>query len=156
MNVMKRSALYAALFGTSILVACGGGDDEASAPTVVGVEFVGMAAPATAAEKADAYTAAKVVLTYSDQSVKTLDLQYSMLMGTGDVLGGKVVGGIYDANDQPISDASGPLAYDAPDGTSLLSVSGLNAADPNTANALALVNHFEYKELPPAGQSGSF
>jgi secreted PhoX family phosphatase len=151
---MKHTALYIALLGTCGLVACNG--DDTIDPIVTAVEFVGMGAPATAAEKADVYTKAQVILTYSNLKTKTVDLQYYMLMGTGDTLSGKVVGGIQDANDQPINDANGQLAYDAPDGTSLLSISGLNAADPANANALAMVNHFEYRELPPAGQTGSF
>jgi len=153
MNPLKHSALYLALLSTLSLTACNG--DDTIQPTVMAIEFIGMAAPASANEKADAYTKAKVVLTYSNQTTKTVDLQYYTLLGTGDVLGGKVVGGIFDGNDQPISDANGQLAYDAPDGTSLIGVKGLSGASAG-ANALALVNHFEYRELPPAGQSGSF
>lgn len=156
MNPMKHSVLYLALplLGSCTLAPYGG--DGRVQPAVTSVEFIGMAAPATAAEKADAYTKAKVVLTYGNQTTKTVELQYHTLMGTGDVLGGKVVGGIQDANDTPISDANGPLASDAPDGTTLMSIKGLIAGNPGSANALALVNHFEYRELPPAGQSGSF
>lgn len=124
-------------------------------PIATKIEFVGMPAPSTAAEKADAYTAAKVIVTYSDGGTRTLDLQYYMLYGTGDTVGGKLVGAVLDANDQPVSDANGPLAYDSPDGTSLLSVAGLSPSDPSRNNALALVHNFEYRELPPAGQSGS-
>jgi len=134
------------------LSGCGGSD----AAQAIGMEFIGMAAPATVAEKADAYTKAQVKVTYSDGTVRTLDLTYHVLMGTGDSLGGKLVGGIVDATDNPVTDANGQLAYDAPDGTSLLSIPGMTAADAARHHALALINHFEYRELPPSGQTGSF
>ena len=149
---MKLKTIVIALMGCYSLAACGGDDPVG----VTAVEFIGMDAPATAAEKADVYTRAKMKLSYSDGTSRTLDLQYHQLMATTDVIGGVLVGGVLDAVDRPLQDADGPLAYDAPDGTSLMSIAGLTAADPARNNALALVNQFEYKELPPAGQTGSF
>jgi len=150
---MKLKSIVIALMGCHLLAACGGDDDPVA---VTAVEFVGMDAPTTAAEKADLYTKAKMKISYSDGTSRTLDLQYYPLMGTTDVIGGNLVGGIFDANDRPVNDANGQLAYDAPDGTSLMSIAGMTAADPARNNALAMINQFEYKELPPAGQSGSF
>lgn len=149
---MKRNSIAWAVASCFAIGGCAGSDPV----KVTGVEFIGMNAPASADEKADSYTKAQVKITYSDSSTKTFDLQYHVLAGTGDTLAGKLVGGIFDANDQPIADAAGPLAYDAPDGTSLLAIPGMAAADPAKSNALALVNQFEYRELPPAGQTGSF
>lgn len=149
---MKLKSIVIALMGCYSLAACGG-DDPVS---ITAVEFVGMDAPASAAEKADVYTKAKMKISYNDGTSRTIDLQYYQLLGTADVVGGNVVGGIIDANDRPVNDANGQMAYDAPDGTSLMSIAGMTAADPNRNYALAMINHFEYKELPPAGQTGSF
>jgi len=149
---MKLKSIAVAALGCFSLAACGGDDPV----KVTAVEFIGMDAPATAAEKADVYTKAKLKVSYNDGASKTFDLQYYQLMATTDVIGGRVVGGIFDANDQAVNDANGQMAYDAPDGTSLMSIAGMAAADPSKNDALALVNHFEYKELPPAGQTGSF
>ena len=126
--------------------------------TVKSVEFVAMPAPATAEEKADIYTKAQMKITYKHGNTKTYDLKYHQLMATTDVIGGKVVGGLYDVKDAPITDADGQMASDAPDGTSLMDIHGLHAANPRKNRALALVTNFEYKELPPndGSSTGSF
>lgn len=120
------------------------------------VEFIGMNAPATVAEKVDMYTQAQVKLTYKNGKTKTLPLAYHELMGTTDTVSGKVVGGLYDHLDAPLTDAKGQLASDAPDGNSLMVIPGLKPSDAKTSKALALVTQYEYKELPPEGQTGSW
>lgn len=127
-----------------------------AAPALQSVEFIGMPAPSTVDEKAAMYTQAQVVLTYRNGKTRTLPLAYHELMGTTDTVSGKVVGGLYDHLDSPLADSAGPLASDAPDGNSLMVVPGLKTAAPKANNALALVTQYEYKELPPAGQTGSW
>lgn len=120
------------------------------------VEFIGMAPPSTAAEKADIYTSASVKVTYSNGRSKTYDLKYHQLMATTDVINGRVVGGLYDVNDNPIYDAEGHISSDAPDSNSLIDVPGLRAAEPRRNNALALVTQYEYRGVAPAGLTGDF
>lgn len=122
------------------------------------VEFVGMDAPASPEEKADIYTTAKVKYTFRFGRSKTYDLKYHRLMATTDVIKGRVVGGLFDANDSALTDADGQMASDAPDGTSLIDIPGMRSTHPFRFNALALVTQFEYKELPPNDglSSGSF
>jgi secreted PhoX family phosphatase len=123
---------------------------------VKSVEFIGMAAPVTPEEKADVYTAAQVKISYRHGESKTIALKYHQLMATTDVINGKTVGGLYDVNDDPISDALGQLTSDAPDGNSLMEIPGIRAAKPSKNKGLALVTHYEYRGLPPAGLSGDF
>ena len=123
---------------------------------VKSVEFIGMDAPATPQEKADVYTDAQLKVTYRNGRSKTFDLKYHQLMATTDVISGQPVGGLYDVNDTPITDASGQVTSDAPDGNSLMQVPGMRAADPRKNNPLALVTQYEYRGLPldiPAPES---
>ena len=122
---------------------------------VASVEYVGMPHPATPDEKTSVYSGAQVLITYRDGRKVTVPLKYHQLMVTGDKLRGETVGGLYDHADQPINDANGQIASDAPDGTSLMSVPGLKPTNPRR-NALALVTQYEYRETPPAGQTGGF
>ena len=125
---------------------------------VKSVEFIGMDAPATADEKADIYTKAKIKYTFRFGLTRTYDLKYHQLMATTDVIKGRMVGGLFDSNDSAITDADGQMASDAPDGTSLIDVPGMRSSNPFRFNALALVSQFEYKELPPddGASTGSF
>jgi hypothetical protein len=123
---------------------------------VKSVEFIGMPAPSTAAEKADVYTTAQMKVTYQNGKSRTYALKYHQLMATGDVVKQRVVGGLYDANGTPLYDALGQIASDAPDGNSLMTVPGMRAANPAKSHALALVTQYEYRGLPPAGLSGDF
>ncbi len=144
---MKRKPLSAALgaaFGVTVL-----STSVCADPAVKSVEFIGMPSPATVEEKADIYTAAKVKYTYRNGKTKTYDLQYHQLMGTTESVAGKVVGGLYDANGSPLMDNDGKMASDAADGTSLIDVPGMKAANPAKARPLAMVINYEYKELPP-------
>jgi hypothetical protein len=118
-------------------------------PGVQSVEFFGMPAPATTAEKTDIYTRARVRYTYANGKTEDLDLVYHQLMGTTDSLNGKVIGGLFDAKGNPLNDTDGQMASDAADGTSLLDIPGMKALNPATARPLAMVVNFEYKELWP-------
>ena len=115
----------------------------------VAVEFFGMPAPSTVDERADVYTAAKVKITYANGKSRILDLKYHTLTNTTAQIGDAVVGGLFDANDAPLTDSFGQLASDAPDGNSLMDIPGMRADDPATSRPLALVTNFEYRETPP-------
>jgi len=113
------------------------------------VEFFGMPAPSSIEERADIYTKARMKVTYRNGKSATFDLKYHELMGTTDVIHGNVVGGLWDFYDAPIKDALGQMASDAPDGNSLMEIPGMHASHPRKNNALAMVTHFEYREVPP-------
>jgi uncharacterized protein len=130
-----------------------------STATPTAVEFVGMAAPSTAAERADAYTTAKAVVTYSDNTTQTVDLSYTQLYGTTDNINGVTAGGLVDVSGFPLLDVSVPavptqFVSDAPDGQSLLQIAG---ADPValgvSGNPLFMVTHFEYLTADNSGAS---
>lgn len=125
-------------------------------PVAKSVEFVGMDAPADSVEKSDIYTNAKMRVTYQNNKSKTYDLQYHALMETTESLNNKVIGGLFDQNENALTDANGQLASDAPDGNSLMRIPGMQAADHARNHAMALVTQYEYKELPPADNTGSF
>lgn len=151
----RMAALGAASLVGLAAVHAGCGSTAAAGPSVVSAEFTAMSPPSTIEQKSDVYTQAKVTLTYSDGTTRTHDLAYHKIFDTTDVVGGNVVGGFFDAAGNPIVDASGQLASDAPDGTSLIQVPGL-AVPGATGNPLALIHQFEYKALPPAGATGDF
>jgi secreted PhoX family phosphatase len=117
--------------------------------TAAKVEFLAMDPPATSAEKADIYTKAKIKYTYGNGTSRTFDLNYHQLMATTEQVNGKVVGGLFDSTDSPLTDLDGQIASDAPDGVSLMRIPGMVSSDPEMYNPLAMVTHFEYKELPP-------
>ncbi len=140
------------------LMGCDTGSNSSSAvPTTV--EFVGMAAPSTAVERANAYTAAQAIVTYSDNTTKTVNLSYKMLYGTTDYVGGITAGGLYDAAGAPLMDNSVvavPTQYvsDAPDGQSLMQIAGADATALGVSgNPLFMVTHFEYVTADNSGLS---
>jgi len=147
---MKPNA-FAAAFS---LLAFAGSAGAASA--VKSVEFIGMPAPVTADEKTDVYSKAQVKVIHRNGKSRIYDLSYHELMGTADAINGHVVGGLHDDHEHPLTDADGPIASDSPDGNSLMTIPGMTASDPVRNEALALVTQYEYKELPPAGQTGRF
>ncbi|PKQ24215.1 MAG: hypothetical protein CVT65_04245 [Actinobacteria bacterium HGW-Actinobacteria-5] len=117
---------------------------------VKSVEFIGMDPPATPEQKADIYSSAKIKVTYANRRTQILDLAYHQLMATGETVNGKVVGGLYDVNDQPLTDDNGQIASDAPDGNSLIKVPGARGSS-RSSNPLSLVTQYEYRSKPPAG-----
>jgi secreted PhoX family phosphatase len=147
MKLKKIAVAALTTLGVSVLpMALSGCNDDNK--KVVSVEFIAMDAPATAAQKADMYSGAKVKYTYDDGSTVTYDLAYHKLFDTTDVVGGNVVGGLFNSLGVALSDNDGQMASDAPDGTSLMAIDGLNIAGA-TGNPLAMVTQFEYKALPP-------
>eukprot|EP00130_Batrachochytrium_dendrobatidis_P008288 XP_006683163.1 hypothetical protein BATDEDRAFT_92910 [Batrachochytrium dendrobatidis JAM81] len=101
------------------------------------VEFIGMEAPKTQEEKSTMHTHAKALVTLSDGTEKTVELDYHSLARPGEVINGKIVGGAVDVNGNPITHADGrPIYSTAPDMNSLLSVNG-------KSGKLYLINHFE-------------
>jgi len=161
----RRHVLKGALGGLTAagltsfgLSACGGSD--AAPVTLSSVEFLGMAAPATDAERAASYTAASVKLGYSDGTSKTQTLAYNTIYKTGDTLkngsASVIAGAYYDINGNPIMDTSGttpePFYSDCPDGNSLISLANPSVAGV-TGNTLFLVTQYEYKSLDNAGVS---
>ncbi|MDD2919550.1 alkaline phosphatase PhoX [Rhodoferax sp.] len=163
----RRHVLKGALGGfaamgltTFGLSACGGSDDEAvvSPATLTSVEFLGMAAPTTAALRADIYTSASVKLGYSDATSKTQALAYNTIFKTGDTLkngsASVIAGAYYDIDGNPIIDHSGatpePFYSDCPDGNELIALA--NPTVPGvTGNTLFLVTQYEYKSSDNAG-----
>lgn len=130
------------------LLACGG---TSAASSISGVEFIGMAAPITDADRAKTLTTAGVKISYADGTSKTQALAYNTLYKTGDVLkngtASAVAGGYFDKSGNPIMDSSVSPAMqffsDCPDGQSLLSLP--NPTVPNVkGNTVFLVTQFEY------------
>jgi len=154
---MKIRLVTVSLLSALGLMGCE--ENTVSSKPAASVEFVGMAAPATAAERADAYTGAKAIVTYSDGSTATVDLGFNMLYGTTDFVGGVSAGGLVDAAGNPLLDTSVPAVAtqyvsDAPDGQSLLQVSGADAAALGVnGNPLFLVTQFEYVTANNSGAS---
>lgn len=161
----RRNVLKGALGGftamglTSFgLSACGGSD--ATPVTLSSVEFLGMSAPTTDAQRAASYTGASVKLGYSDATSKTQALAYNTLFKTGDTLkngsANVIAGAYYDVNGNVIMDTSGataePFFSDCPDGNSLISVANPTVAGV-TGNTVFLVTQYEYKTLDNAGVS---
>jgi len=142
-----KRAIFASVSLTALTLAAVG-LMAPSAAFAGSVEFIGMPAPSTADERADIYTKAQMKVT--DQSgVKTYTLKYYTIEKTGDTINGKVVGGLWNYQDQPITDSYGQMASDAPDGNSLMLIPYMKAANIWTSNALALATNFEYRDLPP-------
>jgi hypothetical protein len=132
-------------------------DCRSGSSPLAGVEFTGMPAPATADEKADGYTRATLGMTCSDGQTTEYGLQYHPISATTNRVGEAVVGGLFNAAGEALTDRDGQLASDSPDGTSLMEVQGLTV--PGAAgNPLAMVTQLEYRELPPnhGASSGSF
>ncbi|KXU90160.1 alkaline phosphatase [Paraburkholderia monticola] len=147
---------------TSLLAACGGGNDlqvsNPPAPTkaaFTAASFDGMAAPSLANPGAMAATTVASTLTaqFSDGSSHTYKLAYQPFFMTGDTVpnttGGTIVaGGYFDIDNEPIIDRSVPgkerqFFSDCPDGTSLIRldqpvVKGVKG------NAVFAVVQFEY------------
>ena len=137
------AALSAALYSFSFTSSVHAG------PAVQSVEFVGMSPPSTVEQRAGIYTQAQMKITFSNGKSQILDLKYHQLMATADVIDNQVVGGLFDAQGAPLTDGQGQMASDAPDGTSLMKIRRMQAAQPRDNRALALVTQFEYREVPP-------
>ncbi|MCG6897416.1 MAG: DUF839 domain-containing protein [Thiocapsa sp.] len=144
MRIRPLSLVVASLLAAPALSDCPAG----GASTLISVEFIGMAAPATSDEKADAYSRAVMRATCSDGTTTDYPLRYHQIFATSDRVGPNMVGGLFNSAGGALTDNDGQMASDAPDGTSLMRIDGLSV--PGAAgNSLAMVTQFEYRELPP-------
>lgn len=156
--------LSTAFAGTSLLSACGGGDDK---PAATSVSFSSMAAPTLLNPVAMARTTVGSVMTvnYSDNSKIDFTLSYKPFFITGDLVddvkGGQILaGGYFDINNQPIIDktvtgSERQFFSDAPDGTSLLTVPGAKVAGV-TGNTVFAVVQFEYTTWAQNGTTSMY
>jgi secreted PhoX family phosphatase len=145
MLIRPVAAAVAAVIGALSVAGCS--DSNTKDQAVTKVDFIGMDAPATTEQKADMYSGARVVYTFESGATAEYQLQYHKIFDTTTTVGGNVVGGLYSAVGS-LGDNDGQMASDAPDGTSLMTVSGLSVPGA-TGNPLAMVTQFEYKALPP-------
>ncbi|MFB6469494.1 PhoX family phosphatase [Cytobacillus sp. Hz8] len=104
---------------------------------VKSVEFIGMDAPDTDAERSSMYSEVSALVTFNNGTQKTVPLEYHSLARPGEVINGKVVGAAYDANGNIIKNINGnPIVSTAPDANTLISVNG-------KSGKLYMINHFE-------------
>jgi len=171
------------LGGVAFLTACGGGGGggngflpivppppappPAPAAQFVSAEFIGMPAPSLANPAAMATTTVGSTLkvSFDNGSSTEYRLAYHPFFQTGDMVpdgkGGKILaGGYYDIKNQPIIDKSvvgseRQFFSDAPDGSSLLSLSNANVPGIKGKPVFAVVQ-FEYmtKNLKGEGTYG--
>jgi hypothetical protein len=115
--------------------------------TVVSTEFIGMDTPKTTDEMTKIYSGAYVKINYSNGASIIRPIEYTTLMTTGDVIGGKTVGAILDVNGSPITDTSTggsiPFVSDTPDGQSVMQI----------GNTIQMVSQFEYVSNDASGAS---
>ncbi|MDD2730278.1 alkaline phosphatase PhoX [Malikia sp.] len=162
--------LSTAFAGTSLLSACGGGDDAPTATataTATSVSFSSIAAPTLANAAAMATTTVGSVMTvnYSDSSKIDFTLSYQPFFITGDLVddlkGGKIrAGGYFDINNQPILDQTvagqaRQFFSDCPDGTSLIKIDGAKVAGVK-GNTLFAVVQFEYTSKAQDGTTDMY
>ncbi|QXP88181.1 PhoX family protein [Methylococcus capsulatus] len=113
---------------------------------VKSVEFIGMAAPETAEQRAAAYTNAKAKVTFKSGGSRIYDLKYNTLFYNTDTIGGVTAGAIYDVTGTPLLDSNGnPMISESPDANSLIRIPARGG------DKLFLVTHFEYDWLDTAG-----
>ncbi|MCH7342087.1 DUF839 domain-containing protein [Pelomonas sp. CA6] len=152
---------------TSLLTACGGGDDDKPAPTFVSAAFTAMAAPSLADPKAMATTAvaSSLDVSLSDGSKQSFQLAYAAFFVTGDMVpdgkgGTLLAGGYYDINNKPIIDTTVAgkdrhFFSDSPDGTSLLSLPNANVSGVKGKPVFAVVQ-FEYTTWAQDGKTDMY
>jgi len=145
MLIRPVAAAVAAVLGALSVAGCS--DSNNNNEAVTKVDFIGMDAPATTEQKADMYSDAWVVYTFESGATAQYQLQYHKIFDTTTTVGGNVVGGLYSAVGS-LGDNDGQMASDAPDGTSLMMISGLSVPGAG-GNPLAMVTQFEYKALAP-------
>ncbi len=102
--------LLASLFAGPALAVCPGADPS----NLRSVEFIGMPPPATSAEKADAYSSAVMRATCAGGETTDYPLRYHEIFATTDRVGASVVGGLFNAAGEPLTDNDGQMASDAP------------------------------------------
>ncbi|QXZ10045.1 DUF839 domain-containing protein [Comamonas sp. Y33R10-2] len=168
---------------SSLLAACGGGDDNLAAtpaappitPPVtppitknyVSATFSSMAAPTLSSpdRMATMYTASQLKVAFDDKSEQTYDLGYQPFFVTGDMVpdgkGGTILsGGYYDIGDNKIIDktVAGSERHffsDSPDGTSLLTVPNAKVDGVKGMPVFAVVQ-FEYTTWAQDGKTDMY
>lgn len=115
------------------------------------VEFIGMGAPTSDAERATTFVASQMRVTYSDDTKETFTLQYQPLFLTGDQVPdrekNRIAGGYYDIHGNPIIDPTAPgktqFFSDCPDGYSLITLEKSEVPEVK-GNPVFAVVQFEY------------
>ncbi|NJD33052.1 MAG: DUF839 domain-containing protein [Gammaproteobacteria bacterium] len=151
----RRNTIACAVAATLSLagpvVARAGSPSNVVPASVASVEFIGMAAPETARERASAYTRAAVKVTYRNGDSRTFPLSYRELDDTESTFNGVTVGDLYDQYGNVLLDPAGrPQRSESPDANSLLEVPGATSDDPSKRR-LFLVTHHEYDWLDTLG-----
>jgi hypothetical protein len=126
---------------------CNDSDSDTSGVKATKVEFIGMAAPSTAADMTRSYSEAKVRVYTSDTAYTEHSLSYNKLFGVKDKVGANpyAAGQLYHHDMTPIMDPMGePAIAETPDANSLLKVDG----------KLFLVSHLEYDNILSDGTAG--
>jgi secreted PhoX family phosphatase len=119
--------------------------------SVKSVEFLGMAAPSTPAQRAQSYSEARVRVIYANGEIRESPLSYQVLHYNTDLIGGVTAGALYDLNGELLKDVNGnPQISESPDANSLLEVPGATGAD-SQSETLYLLTHYEYDWLDTAG-----
>ncbi|WP_120966524.1 alkaline phosphatase PhoX [Comamonas sp. lk] len=164
--------IASAFSASSLLAACGGGDDAPVAPVpvaknYVSATFTSMAAPTLAkpADMATMFMASQMKVTFDDKSEQSYDLSYQPFFVTGDEVsdgkGGKILsGGYFDIFNNKIIDrtVSGQERHffsDSPDGTSLLTVPNAKVDGVKGQPVFAVVQ-FEYTTWAQDGKTDMY
>ncbi|CAM4065140.1 Alkaline phosphatase [Comamonas aquatilis] len=164
--------IASAFSASSLLAACGGGDDAPIAPApvaknYVSATFTSMAAPTLAkpADMATMFMASQMKVTFDDKSEQSYDLSYQPFFVTGDEVsdgkGGKILsGGYFDIFNNKIIDrtVSGQERHffsDSPDGTSLLTVPNAKVDGVKGQPVFAVVQ-FEYTTWAQDGKTDMY
>ena len=151
------------------LTGCNDDDDNNSIITkplaqFKNAKFTPMSAPATAEDMATTTCSSKLSIDWDDGTSTDYQLGYKPFFRTGDEVpdghGGTIIaGGYFDINNQPIIDRSvagkeRQFFSDSPDGSSLLTVEGADAAKLGVkGNPVFHVVQFEYNTRDQAGHS---
>ena len=166
--------LGSAVSASTLLAACGGGDDNSAPPVpvaknYVAATFVGMAAPTLAkpADMAKMSVQSQLKVSFDDKSEVAYDLGYQSFFVTGDMVsdgksGTLLAGGYYDIHNNKIIDKTVPgserqFFSDSPDGTSLLTVAGADKAALGVkGNPVFAVVQFEYTTWAQDGKTDMY
>ena len=152
----------------SLLTACGGGSDDAPAPSMTSASFTAMAAPslATPADMAKTLVASTLSVKLSDNTSQDFALSYQPFFTTGDLVpdgkGGTILaGGYVDFAGKPIVDATvagkeRQFFSDSPDGTSLLKLDAATTVTGVKGNTVFAVVQFEYTTWAQDGKTDMY
>ena len=159
---MKSSVIHLSILAALAAMSCNSAyanKYEIKAEDIDSIEFIGMDAPSTAEQRASVYTEASVKINYKKKGdSEILPLEFVELFATTDVINGKVAGGLYDYEGQPLMDVSSgpPTQYvsDTPDANSLMEVDDAKTKSLGVkGNPLFLITHYEYVTANNAGGS---